>query len=600
MSRIASFELAVVKKTAFVWAAVALLFAAPSLASTARAAEPLDPLRLVPKATDLIVKIEHPRSIADLALKITGRPELAGFRGYRDYFESTNYQLFRQLVAHFERELGNRWEDLLDELAGDGIVLAVKFEKKAPAPALVIVQGRDPKLLEKFFHKALDVVQQEQARQGIHEGYKTEKYRDIETLERGDAIHSALLGSALVYSNTAARLHEAIDLYLDSTKETLLKKKEFADAKPLVPADALVWAWVNLEFAHKSEELKPIFDLPANFFPFHIVAGGLIDSLRRSPFVVAAIREENGTGTFTLRLPGGTSGMHELVRGHVPPSGEKWSAPLLAPEGVLFSASYYLDAGSFWKQRAVLLPADQLKQIEEGNKNTKLFLYGTEFSKFLEYAGPRQRFVVSRQADAGYSVKPAARQPAFAFVQELRDAEAFATAIDGPMRGLGFLAGLKAPMNPFKEDHGKSQIIGYRFIENDGNKAFGDGILFNFVPCRARVGNYYVFSSSLDLAKALIDDLEKEQAAKETDSKQAAAEDGVILHTQLSFSGLSSYLGATKRQLVTQNMLQQGNSPEDADKEVSLFLELLDHLGKVESTTRYLPDRYQIDLKIAP
>src|SRR5262249_29389789 len=129
---------------------------------------------------------------------------------------------------------------------------------------------------------------------------------------------------------------------------------------------------------------------------------------------------------------------------------------------------------------------------------------------------------------------------------------------------------------------------------------FGDGILFNFVPCRARVGNYYLFSSSLELAKTLIDDLEKEQAAKATESKQAASDDGVILHTQLSFSGLSSYLGATKRQLVTQNILQQGNSPEDADKEVSLFLELLDHLGKVETTTRYLPDRYQLDLKIAP
>jgi hypothetical protein len=580
------------------------LLAALVLGSTlpAKGADRLDPVRLVPPSADLIVKIEHPRSIADLAVKLTSRPELAGFRGYRDYFESTNYQLFRQLVSHFERELGNRWADLLDELAGDGVVLAVKFEKNAPAPTLVIIQGRDSKLLAKFFQKALEVAQQEQARQGIHEGYTKDTYRDIETLHRGDSIHSALLGSSLVYSNMAARLHEAIDLYLDPAKESLLKKKAFIDAKPLVPADALVWAWVSLDFAHKSDELKPIFALPANFFPFHIAFGGLIDSLRRSPFIVAALREENGGGTLSVRLPGGTNGMHDLVRAHVPPSDQPWALPLLEPEGVLYSASYYLDLASFWKQRALLLPADQLKQIEEGNQKTKVFLAGTEFSKFLEYTGARQRFVVARQNDNGYSVKPSARQPAFALVLELRDPEAYSKAIEAPIRAAAFLAGLKAPMSTFEEEHGKAKILGYRFIENDGNKALADGLVFNFTPNRARVGNQYVFSSSVELTRMLIDELERAAAPRETQSSlsTSTANDGVILHSQLSFKGLSNYLGATKRQLVTQNMLQQGNSPEDADKEVSLFLELLDHLGRIETTTHYLPDQYQFDLRIIP
>jgi hypothetical protein len=100
----------------------------------------------------------------------------------------------------------------------------------------------------------------------------------------------------------------------------------------------------------------------------------------------------------------------------------------------------------------------------------------------------------------------------------------------------------------------------------------------------------------------LIDELERATAPRETQSplSTSTANDGVILHSQLSFKGLSNYLGATKRQLVTQNMLQQGNSPEDADKEVSLFLELLDHLGRIETTTHYLPDQYQFDLRIIP
>ena len=279
----------------------------------ARAADSSDPLRLVPASADLVVKVEHPRAIADLAVKLAGTPEFAGFRGYRDYFESTNYRLFRQLVGHFERELGSDWPDLVDELAGGGVVLSLKFEK-VPAPLLVVVQGRDAKLMEKFFHKLLEVGNQELARAGVQGGYLKEAYRDVETYRYGDDLHAAVVGAALVLSNRIEGLHSAIDLHLDPSKESLLQKKSLVDAKSLIPADALAWTWISLDYAHKSEELKPLFALPANFFPFQVTFGGLLDSLRRSPFLVVTFREEGGTATVSLRLPGGTKGMHELVR----------------------------------------------------------------------------------------------------------------------------------------------------------------------------------------------------------------------------------------------------------------------------------------------
>ncbi len=486
----------------------------------ARAADSSDPLRLVPASADLVVKVEHPRAIADLAVKLAGTPELAGFRGYRDYFESTNYRLFRQLVGHFERELGSDWPDLVDELAGGGVVLSLKFERKAPAPLLVVVQGRDAKLMEKFFHKLLEVGNQELARAGVQGGYLKEAYRDVETYRYGDDLHAAVVGAALVLSNRIEGLHSAIDLHLDPSKESLLQKKSLVDAKSLIPADALAWTWISLDYAHKSEELKPLFALPANFFPFQVTFGGLLDSLRRSPFLVVTFREEGGTATVSLRLPGGTKGMHELVRAHVPPENQVGALPLLSPEGVLYSVSYYLDLGWFWKQRAVLLPPDQLKQIEAFDKTSKGFLYGTAFSQLLDLSGTHQRFVVVKQQDRGYKFKAPDYQPAYALVLEPRDAEAFEKALDGPLGGLSFLAGLKAPMTKFEEEHGHSKISGYRFIENDGNKSLDDGVLFNFTPCRARVGSQYIISSTVELARLLVDEIEK------ANSQQQASDAG--------------------------------------------------------------------------
>ena len=178
-------------------ALILVVVAAASGASTANAAEPIDPVRLVPPSANLIVKIDRPRAIADLAANLVSRPELAGFRGYRDYFESTNYQLFKQLVGHFERELGNRWADLLDELAGDGIVLALKIEKERPGAGARRHPRPRPEAVGYVFPEGARCGAARSRRgRGSTTVTRSDKYRDIETLHRGDKIHSALLGSA--------------------------------------------------------------------------------------------------------------------------------------------------------------------------------------------------------------------------------------------------------------------------------------------------------------------------------------------------------------------------------------------------------------------
>src|SRR5262249_50850280 len=67
----------------------------------------------------------------------------------KEYRDSTNARLFGQLVACFEKELGAKWPDLLDRLAGGGAVVAVKPGPN-PAPALLVLQGKDEQLLHRF------------------------------------------------------------------------------------------------------------------------------------------------------------------------------------------------------------------------------------------------------------------------------------------------------------------------------------------------------------------------------------------------------------------------------------------------------------------
>ena len=354
---------------------------------------------------------------------------------------------------------------------------------------------------------------------------------------------------------------------------------------------------------HQSPDLKPLFTLPSNFFPTHVLFGGAVDAFRRAPFVVAAVHPELGGMALSVRLPCGTNGMHDLVRAHVPPPGQGGALPLLMPSGTLFSSSFYLDLAAFWDQRTALLPPDQLKQAEENDKKSGFVLQGTRFSEFLKYAGTRHRIVVAQQSDTGYSFQPENHYPAFGWVMELREPEKFESAIDRVLNGLAFLVGTQVPLTRVEETYAGAKIVGYRIVENDENKARNNGTLFNISPCRARIGKQYIVTSTLDLMHRLIDAVQKDSASAAVSASPAkstvvADSTVTILRSRVAWSGISSYLSGVKRQLVTRNMLQQGNSPGDAAKEVSLMLDLLDHLGRIESSNRIGPDEYDVDLRI--
>ncbi len=550
-----------------------------------------DPLRLIPDVADFAVKIEQPAQLIDLVMSAATMKELQGFNAYREFYNSTNYRRGQQLIGYFEKQLGRPWRELVDQLAGGGAALGVKFDKKAPF--LAVIQGKDPELTRKFAHLALEVAEQELARQDVKERPRRESHNGVEVIRFGDQFHAAVLGSTLVISNVAKGIEAAIDLSKDSSK-SLLHSEKLAEARKLLPERPLVWAWVSIEQVKKDDNFKNVYELPNVFFPFHVIAGGFLDVFKRSGYVTAALTHDQGETAVSIRMPGGREGLGEIAAAHVPPAGEPGLRPLLQPKGVLYSTSFYLDIGRFWEKRALLLPSDQLKNVEEFDKNSGRFLFGNRLGQILTEMGTRHRVVVARQYETGYSSMPDQRIPAFAFVMEAKDADKFARMIEPPLRTAGLLAGFAVKMSFVEEKHGDAMIIGYRFAEEQKKEGIDiplGKILLNYSPCFVRVGDQFVFSSTLELARNLVDELRKESSADRLSAD-------VALKGQFYWAGLGSFLDALRPQLITGSILNEGNSPAEAKQQVELLLELLNKLGAVESRIRYEANRYHYDFRI--
>jgi hypothetical protein len=571
--------------------AVLLLFNA----STVRAEAPPDPLRLVSDQADLVVEIKSPRKLIESYLTLAPVKALFDLEPFQEFYDSTNFRRFNQLITYFEKELGGKWPDLVDRLAGGGAVVALKFGPNPPH-ALFVFQSKDEALLKKFSQLAFKIAEDELARQESKEHVEKGKYRNIETIKVGKEFHAVNLGSAMLFANSEDVLKSAIDLNLDTSKKSLAGSSAIGDARKLLGRDPLAMFWLNMETVRKTPGAKDVFTLPRNENLLTIFFGGILDVAGRSPFVTAGLFQDENNPGYVIRMPRGRDGAAEGISVHIPPASASGMRPLLEPKDVIFSTSFHLDVGKFWENRAKLFNEKNLKEFEEFDKTSGRFLLGTRFSKLITLFGPYQRFVAVHQSKPGYSIKPKQSVPAFALVAEMRDPEKFTKAVDPLLRAGGFLAStvgdLKLKM--VEEKHGPYKLVGYRFPEDGHVKGYEADLLLNYSPCFVSVGNQFIASSTIELAHQLIDLLEKEG------SNPTTAPNTVAVRTKVYAEGGAEYMRGIQDILLAQTILDRAAAPESAREQVKALIEWVRKLGVLQIEANYNAQDFKYEFRLIP
>jgi hypothetical protein len=483
---------------------------------------------------------------------------------------------------------------LLDRLAGGGAVLAAKLKPDTDSsPTLLVVQGRDAELMRKFVHLALQVAEQELARQESKERPKKGSYRDMEMVRIGDGFHAAGVGATLLISNKEPALHKALDLHRDGGSKSLADVQGLRDARQLLPSDPLVLQWLNLDTVRRSPQAKDVFDKGRD--PnLTILFGGWLDIARRASFLASGLYADKDGLHAALRLPVGLKDMGPELTVHAPPLGQPGTRPLLTPQHVLLSHSFYLDAGKFWDDRAKIFTAQQLKGFEDFDKNSGRFLVGMKFSQFLNLAGTYHRFVAVHQAQPGYKKKrPQQLIPAFAVVSELRKPEEFSKSIDTVLRGVALLAGNQYKPKLVETMHGPYKLVGYRFPEDAKlYKEDPSDYRFNFSPCFVTVGNQFIASSTLELGHELIDLVEKENQDGPSRGQSAT------FRTRAYGQGGAAFLKSVEDQLLVQTILREAAPLDRAREQVKHIIDLVQQLGPADLEINYGATDFRVDARL--
>jgi hypothetical protein len=582
------------------------------LAPAARADSPPDPLRFLPDRADVVVRVEQPRRLVEGLTRLDVVQELQKFDAVRELFDSTNARRAKQLLGYFEKQLGVGYFDMIDRLAGGGIVAGVSLTDDLGA-AVVVVQSKDEALLKRYIKLALELLDQELTRLEVKDRPQKSAYQGVETIRFGDKLYATVVGSALLLSNKEKALHLAIDTGRAGGKQSVAGLTALRDGRRLVPDRPLAWAWLNMERVGKLPQVKAAFtaavDEPAKKGPpkkdpemkkpppaaasgLGLFFGPWVDEMYKSPFVCAGLCQQDRSYYLSLRVPKGREPFSPLMTVHLPPAGEAGLYPLLEPKNVLFSESFYLDPGSYWERRAELLGEKAAKQLEEFEKNSGRFLLGTKLSELLTTVGRHHRFVLASPAKSGYTTKPNQGIPAFALVSTMRD-PAFAKKVESVLRSAAALANFQVQVKLAEEMVGAVKLVGYRFPENGKFPNDNNNIRFGFSPCFARVGDYFFVCSTIELGREMIPLLEREAASP------TRGDNAVTVRSKVYSTGVAAALKSNEDQLLTQTILGQALSPDEARAQVRALIDLVARLGHIDVSTFYAPREFHYDLRLS-
>jgi hypothetical protein len=559
----------------------------PLPSALAEDAHPL--LRYVPKQADAAIVVDHPSQTLDAVLAFEPIQQLLTFAAVKEQLDSTNARRVRQMVAHFEKELGHPWPTLIEKLAGGGACLAVRVEGD-PNPSLLVVRAKDEALLHRAVQLVVKAARDELDRQEKPAKIGTLVYRGFTGYQLGDGC-LAVGGPLLFASNRRDVVKMAVDLAADGPADSFAGTPHPAAARKLLPGNPHAWLVANLARLQEQPEAKEAYGYPKSDPGQVIVFQGITDVTGRSPFVALGLYAMPTGLQAAVRLPAGRDATPDGLATHFPADGQPGTLPLLEPKNVMLSASFYLDLGKLWTERDRLFDADFRKQLEEADQKLGRFLGGRKLADVLTSVGHHHRVVITHQTESAYSKKPTQAQPAFALVSDLRHPN-YATAMNAILRTTALIFGTPARLKYKEEKIGTATLVTYRFPDDGVLPGDDDNDRFNFSPCFAKVGDQFLVASTVELGRELV---EKLQQPEINDPTKGSPQSSVV---RAYSAGGVQWLKTFEDQLLTQTILDRAVSVAEAKQEVAALVNWLQKLGRLELSSEYGAHEFRLDLRL--
>ena len=541
---------------------------------------------LLPETTVVYAEIAHP---ADLMAAIFDHPlreKIESLPPWQAAVKSDGYRRFLTGRKFFEIQMGMEWREALETLTAGGIHVGVD---SATNGAVLLVRAKSSESLELLAGRLLAL-----SFLGGDNRQEEGEYRGV-TAYRFDQVWASVSGDWLMVTNRGELGKAVLDRLLDEPESPSLQTTAaYQNARRQHPAQT-AWGFVDLESLRALGVGGKAFAGKSDNPGVEILIGGILDLLQETPLLTGSVAASHEEFSVQFAVPSQADWISEERTFFFGPD-QSGEGPVL-PEvrETLFSLSAYRDASEMWLRAGDLFDENTNDGIAEADANLTTFFSGKDFGEdILGALTPQIGFVASRQDFTGVLPSPTIKLPQFAFVLTLQEPEKMTRELRRTFQSMiGFFNVIGAmegrpqlEMDIDRLDNGAELITSVYIPEEGEEESEYAPILFNFSPSVGFRDGRFVVSSTSRLARELVE--------------QPAIDGGCDRNTavRLQADTLKSVLADNRDQLISQNMLEEGNTREEAEVAIDLLLELVGYLQNVSLDLQQQEDALQLEFRV--
>lgn len=544
------------------------------------------------------VRLSGAGSQLDQFLASDLRRELEALEPVKQALAHPKWSEFLGHLKNFQDATGKDPVQLLKGLAGKEVLVGARLGFGGPE-FIVVAQTESEKVLEESLQTIKSVLEKQGAQVEFSES--THHERKIEFVQ-GKFAH-ARLGSIWALSNSMAAVERVIDLVAAKSSSSLQKSAVFSRAKAAHHDNALVSLAVRPQFI-------PNYHVPDKFDNAlgSILLGGWLGALDTSELLTASARIVDGAlDVKVASFPGEKARgdkAQEKYAGFYPeviPSGLR---ERLEKRGVLAVTELHRNLAQWWEHREELLKTSAVGGLIEFTNTMNIFFSPRSFQdEVLPDLGSTIAIVSRNQEYKNLKEAPTPAIPAFAAIFELKNVEESADSMRSAFQSIVAIINIDQAnkkkegmsMMPRIEKVGEVDMhtVAFNTSAKSKDKDKKPGMLHNFTPSLAVAGSRVILSSSAELTRILIEEL--------NGMKEAATATAVKAVDTLAIDGpaVRAILSANREVLIAQNMLENGKSKAQAETEIGLLLDVLKHVRTLRLHSARKGEAMHLDLNLS-
>ncbi len=523
---------------------------------------------VLPSSTVAYFELSDPGQLLDLVLTHPLRDKIEALEAVQKALKSPQYAQSQLILKFVELQLGMDWQTAAKTLTKGGVYLAFDAETEG---VVMLLKASDKDKLTKIRETFLKLARDDAKRKGKEEPVEEKEYRSLTAYQLDKGIHAQFEDWYLL-TNKGDLAKSIADALIDGNKDSLADNEQFQAAYKTKSDTANGWAYANFAALRNAGVGKEVFKDKHDNPGVELLFGGIISTMEKTPYVAFEFSIGQSDVRLSALVPSDPDWIPEKREFFFGSDGDGTTGKPLTPKQTLLSIEAFRDIGTFWLAKEDLFEENVVAQMTQVDSQFSTIFSGLDFGReVLGSLKSQIQIVLARQDYKDIQTPmPDIQLPAGAFVVRLHEAkklqQRFKVAFQSFMGLTNF--GLSQQGQPQfdinTESRGDARIVSASYLTDDESEK---GLInYNFSPSIAYINDWFIISSTRDLAVELAELAANHQEAQDNAKHTSAA---------LKIEEVEKILADNRKHLVAGNILQKGHSKAEAEKEIGTLLSLL-------------------------